>query len=131
MIAETRLDWNLIRYQVILRDGRKCSNCGIVADSLDVHHIKPRRYGGTDDMDNLTTLCRKCHIKLETVRPTKLPRDTTMVSESERFGNGVRSGIPASVRNALNLKAGDSLIWEISHDGIKVFVKVTRGDKKE
>lgn len=37
---------------------------------LTVHHITPRRFGGTDDVDNLSLLCRPCHEKLHQ-RPRK------------------------------------------------------------
>lgn len=56
---------------------------------------------------------------------------SAVVKANSKKSEVVRTSIPASVRNALNLKAGDSLVWEISHDGVKVFVKVTKGDKAE
>lgn len=36
-----------------------CEKCGAVA--VDIHHIKPKALGGTDDIDNLIALCRECH----------------------------------------------------------------------
>lgn len=50
------------REAAIERDGRKCVLCGST-DNLEVHHIKHRADGGTDDLDNLTTLCARCHAK--------------------------------------------------------------------
>jgi hypothetical protein len=44
------------------RDGYRCTSCG-ATEALNVHHIIPRREGGTDDLDNLIVLCRKCHSK--------------------------------------------------------------------
>ncbi len=40
-----------------------CSCCGffIKGVMLDIHHIKPRHEGGTDDMSNLTYICPNCH----------------------------------------------------------------------
>ncbi|MEK7689825.1 MAG: HNH endonuclease [Bdellovibrionota bacterium] len=28
---------------------------------MDIHHIVPRSMGGTDTVENLTTLCGQCH----------------------------------------------------------------------
>lgn len=36
-----------------------CEKCGSVA--VDIHHIKYKSQGGTDDRDNLIALCRDCH----------------------------------------------------------------------
>ncbi len=41
-------------------DGMKCGKCGRT-DCLTIHHILPRHSGGTDDIDNLMTLCDACH----------------------------------------------------------------------
>ena len=36
-----------------------CEKCGGVA--VDIHHIKLKSQGGTDDVENLIALCRPCH----------------------------------------------------------------------
>lgn len=59
-----RLDEN-IRKAAILRDGCKCKECGKSNTILEVHHIKPRRLNGSNTLDNLITLCSKCHQKTE------------------------------------------------------------------
>lgn len=59
-----RLDEN-IRKAVILRDGCKCMECGKSNCRIEVHHIKPRRLGGSNTQDNLITLCEDCHQKTE------------------------------------------------------------------
>jgi 5-methylcytosine-specific restriction endonuclease McrA len=57
-----------IRITVLKRDNYKCKYDtkyhGYVKHSkkLDVHHIVPAADGGTDDLDNLKTLCRSHHI---------------------------------------------------------------------
>lgn len=61
-----------------------------------------------------------------------VPDTSAVVKANSKKTEVVRTSIPASVRNALNIKAGDSLEWEISHDGVRVFVKVTKkGGKQE
>ena len=59
-----RLDEN-IRKAVILRDNCKCMECGKTNVKLEVHHIKPRRLNGSTTLNNLITLCSKCHQKTE------------------------------------------------------------------
>ena len=54
------------RAMVLDRDGYKCQHCkGRTKDSkLEVHHIIFRSQGGSDDADNLITLCHTCHKEL-------------------------------------------------------------------
>lgn len=59
-----RLDEN-IRKAVILRDDCKCMECGKPNCKLEVHHIKPKRLGGSNTLGNLITLCEKCHKNTE------------------------------------------------------------------
>ena len=49
--------------KVLNRDGYTCRHCkGKKKDSkLEVHHIVYRRKGGSDEEDNLITLCHTCH----------------------------------------------------------------------
>lgn len=49
-----------IRISVFARDEGRCRRCGSTKN-LSVDHIIPVKNGGTDDMDNLQTLCRKCN----------------------------------------------------------------------
>ncbi len=50
------------RWEVLARDHHRCrtTGCGS-ARFLDVHHIVPREHGGTNDPENLITLCAACH----------------------------------------------------------------------
>lgn len=57
-----RLDENL-RKATIMRDGCKCKQCGAKNCRLEVHHITPKRLGGSDTLSNLITLCYDCHSK--------------------------------------------------------------------
>ena len=54
------------RAMVLSRDGHTCRCCGGKRkDSrLEVHHIIYRSHGGSDDPENLVTLCHTCHKKL-------------------------------------------------------------------
>lgn len=48
------------RYAVYDRDGWKCLHCG-TGEGLTLDHIVPWSLGGSDDMDNLQTLCQPCN----------------------------------------------------------------------
>lgn len=52
------------RLAVFKRDGFVCKKCGVKGtddNKLTVHHIKPLTNGGRNIIDNLVTLCEKCH----------------------------------------------------------------------
>jgi 5-methylcytosine-specific restriction protein A len=49
------------RRLTLVRDGYRCRNCGSTA-ALTVDHITPLSAGGTNDLENLWTLCDEpCH----------------------------------------------------------------------
>jgi hypothetical protein len=52
-----------LRHKVLMRDRSTCQACGARAPDvqLEVDHIIPVSKGGTDDMQNLTTLCLDCN----------------------------------------------------------------------
>ena len=43
-----------------LRDGYSCQVCG-ADQNLTVDHLIPISKGGTDDLDNLLTMCGRCN----------------------------------------------------------------------
>ena len=52
------------REAILHRDGYTCQCCGKKNCRLEVHHIIFRSNGGTDDEENLITLCEDCHKKV-------------------------------------------------------------------
>ena len=64
------------RSAILHRDNYTCQCCGKKNCRLEVHHIKFRRNGGTDDEENLITLCEDCHkgIHAGTVILNKKPK---------------------------------------------------------
>lgn len=49
-----------VRALIFGRDGFVCLHCGAIED-LTVDHILPWSLGGSDELDNLQTLCRPCN----------------------------------------------------------------------
>lgn len=49
-----------IRSFVYSRDNWHCRNCNN-SNGLDPHHVIFKSAGGSDNPNNLLTLCRKCH----------------------------------------------------------------------
>jgi hypothetical protein len=58
-----RLHENL-RLATLLRDDFCCQQCGVKNTRLEAHHIKLTSDGGKDTINNLITLCSKCHSKV-------------------------------------------------------------------
>ena len=50
-----------VRAHTLDRDNYTCQCCGKKHVRLEVHHIIFRSLGGSDELDNLITLCEKCH----------------------------------------------------------------------
>ena len=68
-VARLRLDsdsYDVLRQQVLRRDGWRCQSCGAMAN-LEVHHRQFRSHSGDDSELNLITLCTACHT--QTHRP--------------------------------------------------------------
>lgn len=60
-------EWKRIRRRILKRDDYTCQRCGDVGN--EVNHIIAVSEGGTDDDENLETLCASCH-QPETVAQT-------------------------------------------------------------
>ena len=60
--------WKRVRAMVIDNDYHRCQSCfrrQCPKVKLTVHHIIPRAEGGSEDLDNLITLCLDCHDAIE------------------------------------------------------------------
>lgn len=53
--------WSEIRNRILIKYDYKCSICRGNSKPLQVHHIISLSEGGSNDLDNLTLLCVKCH----------------------------------------------------------------------
>jgi 5-methylcytosine-specific restriction protein A len=56
--------WDKLRARILTRDKHLCQACkrkGRLTAANQVDHIKPKAKGGTDDEQNLQSLCKPCH----------------------------------------------------------------------
>jgi hypothetical protein len=53
--------WKEISKTIFKRDNYTCKYCGQIGGRLEVDHVIPISKGGTNDLSNLTTSCRKCN----------------------------------------------------------------------
>jgi hypothetical protein len=63
LIARKKLPKHL-KVQVLARDGYRCRMCGRTSEEVELHvdHVRALSDGGTDELDNLATLCRDCNL---------------------------------------------------------------------
>lgn len=56
--------WDKLRKLVLQRDSYLCQPCRRthrVTPATQVDHVTPKAKGGTDDMENLQSICGPCH----------------------------------------------------------------------
>jgi len=58
--------WKRIRDRYITAHPlcEQCQKDGRITPAEEVHHIKPLSQGGTNDVDNLMSLCTSCHSEI-------------------------------------------------------------------
>jgi len=78
------VQWKEIRRAILERDKFLCQFCGRGGRAsdiiLEIDHITPRSAGGSDDFDNLRTLCQNCHF----LRHNKVPKTKGTFSDRRR-----------------------------------------------
>lgn len=69
-------NWNAQRIHAIIRDNYTCQRCHVILDSpnINVHHKTPfdsfnKDWLSANKLDNLISLCRSCHTKVEKGAP--------------------------------------------------------------
>jgi hypothetical protein len=86
-------DWNRRRKDVLERDGFQCQNCGGSggpngSTELHVHHIVPKSKGGRHNKNNLSTVCKDCHLAIhngEKTAPTTSSGKKTSSPENKHY----------------------------------------------
>lgn len=64
---------NLVKYEVVRRDGFRCRYCGIELDpdSITFDHVIPVSQGGASVAENLAIACMPCNLKKGARRPAE------------------------------------------------------------
>lgn len=57
-----------LRAEILKRDNYKCTACGS-NKNIHIHHIKYRSNGGTNEPENLISLCKHCHANVHKSEP--------------------------------------------------------------
>ena len=80
-----------VRREVLARDGNRCQapGCGRT-HFLEIHHKAPRAQGGTNDPQNLITLCAACHRLYHQRQGAGLVRESEPAWEAVQSGSGAR-----------------------------------------
>lgn len=81
----------------------RCYICGEDNPNvLQTHHILPRRYGGTDDGENLVRLCANCHQAVESIYDEEFfDRLISEVTDWPLSGETVESAVSAFAEEKL------------------------------
>ncbi len=119
--------------QLLAHCGRRCCICGHL-HAVQVHHIKPKEKGGTDDIQNGIPLCPNCHdavhtgyssgktTKIYSEPELKLHRQRTI----EQIKNGNNSGRCNAVSNNTNTVQTETKVDEIATGVEKILKEETR-----
>ncbi len=60
-----------------------CQICGRGGETLCSHHLKSKGSGGTDDEDNMITVCANCHGKIHN---GKISREEVLKAKAKEIG---------------------------------------------
>lgn len=91
--------------QCFLRDGHTCQDCGS-NENLEIHHILPVSQGGKNVLNNLKTVCEKCHVlNYKDVHYVKDKTKLIPIEEREKTRHGIdrtkKSQVIVSIPNEL------------------------------
>ncbi|WP_236746217.1 HNH endonuclease [Mycobacteroides abscessus] len=88
-MTHTRWEWFEIRKRVLERDNYECQakRYGCTERAEEVNHIVPQIFGGTDDDDNLQSLCVVCHERATSELKIEIAKRRKAAAEEERRKN--------------------------------------------
>lgn len=69
--------WVKLRERILKRDLYLCQPCrdaGRTTPATEVHHLKAKAHGGTDEPSNLVSICHPCHEEATRQQTGSAPR---------------------------------------------------------
>lgn len=111
-----------LRQQVLKRDNYTCTRCGANGEKreIETHHIIPVRKGGTHSLDNVITLCLKCHLEIEprdkkhdsdyAIKPSDMTNRKSFISSPGTRDRLKKHGLKGETYEAIIIKLLDH--WE-------------------
>jgi HNH endonuclease len=118
--------------------GRHCCLCRRYRPTkLQVHHIRERAQGGTDDEDNLIVICLSCHTDVHSKVPfarrftadeLKMHRDKTiqMVNDGVLVGNDAPNFSTSTIIARVPPKSADEL--RLRHEAIELLLSAVNAE---
>lgn len=93
-----------LRHKVFKRDGYRCRECGASKDetSLEIDHIVPVARGGTNDINNLQTLCRVCNRMKHTDEWIAGETDSESIEHQINIKKQEKSNLVIQLRNTFS-----------------------------
>lgn len=83
--------WRELRLKALERDKYRCQNCGKVG-KFEIDHIEPLRAGGEFwNLDNLQTLCRRCHFKKTAAENETRPKKNGKLNQWYEYLNELKA----------------------------------------
>lgn len=102
------------REHALVRDKYTCQCCGKKNCRVEVHHIVFRRNGGSDNLENLITLCEDCH------KATHLGN----------IGLKLKGKRKSTLRYATQMSTIRNMLLKRYPDAIETFGYVTKANRK-
>ncbi|WEL29828.1 HNH endonuclease [Haloferax volcanii] len=83
-------EWHRVKKQILKRDQYRCQNCGMNESEwrgvdLHVHHIKAVDDGGSNRLENLVALCKRCHNAAHVAGPVDGEYPVSAIPEREDY----------------------------------------------
>ena len=106
-----------IKAYILIRDKYTCQCCKTKKGTLHVHHIIYRSKGGSDEIENLITLCETCHKKLH-------------MGELKIFETKLRGTRKGTLKHATQMNSIRIQLLKHYPDAIETFGYITKENRQ-
>ena len=107
------VDWPKRRKAVRKRDSHQCQHCGSDDTELHVHHIIPKSRGGHHGLNNLVTLCWRCHDEAHPthkITPSSQSKPTLTANTTDTPSTSISSTNDTDLDPGVDVDARDAVI---------------------